>query len=183
MILGVDEVGRGSLAGPLVVGVVGLERSIEGLNDSKLIKSAKRIIIAQEIYKKAVYYSLGWVFPEEIDLYGLTISTTLAIKRALLNKPTNYDLIIIDGNYNYLPNEPKSKCMIKADQTIPAVSAASIIAKVERDNYMHQVDQYFASYDFKHNVGYGTKIHLLALRGKGPSGIHRMSFLRNYFKY
>ena len=152
MQIGVDEVGRGSLAGPLVIGAVSLSSQIQGLKDSKLLTRLRRESLAKEVYFKSEYCSLGWVWPHEIDDLGLTKATRLAILRALSSvKEANYE-VIIDGKYDFLGSKYNVKTIVKADNLIPSVSAASIIAKVARDNYMRSIDKYFSGYDFKSHV-------------------------------
>ena len=132
--------------------------------------------MSKEIYLQAKITSLGWVWPHEIDLLGLTKATTLAIKRALMQIDQQIDEIIIDGNVNYLKDNQKARTLIKADTIIPSVSAASILAKVARDNYMHYISQFFPSYGFNEHVGYGTSKHRKALVKCGPCAIHRLTF-------
>ncbi|MEI9914378.1 MAG: ribonuclease HII [Candidatus Saccharibacteria bacterium] len=175
MLIGIDEVGRGCLAGPLVIGAVSLDIPLKGLKDSKLVSAKNREILAKEIYVFADYSALGWVWPHEIDELGLTKATTLAIKRALVGVDHSSVEILIDGNYNYLPGVNNVKTLINADDTIPSVSAASIIAKVARDNYMKAMAEYCQDYGFTSHVGYGTKEHLIKLKILGPSPLHRLS--------
>lgn len=180
MLLGIDEVGRGALAGPLVVSCVALERNVSGLKDSKKLTNLKRNQLYYDIFLSSKFVSLGWVWPHEIDLYGLTKATQIAILRAInnLNIKDNFS-IIIDGNYNYLEGlNYDVKTIIKADDKIKEVSAASIVAKVSRDNYMKKIDRCFPLYNFKTNVGYGTKEHISAIKSQGPSQIHRSLFLK-----
>lgn len=176
MQIGIDEVGRGSLAGPLVIGAVSLSKPIIGLKDSKELSKAERERLSQIIYLKSESATLGWVWPHEIDSLGLTAATTLAIRRALNLVNIAIDSIIIDGQINYLKDNPLVSTLIKADSLIPAVSAASIIAKVARDNYMTLIHNYLPDYGFAEHVGYGTKAHLKALTINGPSVVHRLSF-------
>jgi ribonuclease HII len=175
-IVGIDEVGRGCWAGPLVVGAVILNEPITGLKDSKLLSKIKRQSLDKEIRLKADYFSLGWVESSEIDEIGLTKATTLAINRAIENLGVDYDQIIIDGNINFLPNNIKASCLIKADSLVPAVSAASIIAKVARDKFMNNISNEYPGYGFDKHVGYGTAIHKQALIDFGPTKLHRKSF-------
>lgn len=174
--VGVDEVGRGCWAGPLVVGAVVLERPIDGLKDSKLLSRSRREKLDKIIRLEARAFGLGWVSPAEIDELGLTRAMTLAIRRALEQIKLDYDEIIIDGKYNFLTDNVKAKTMIKADQLVPAVSAASIIAKVARDNFMIELADKYKNYGFDSHVGYGTAIHRVALAEFGPCELHRLSF-------
>ena len=173
--MGIDEVGRGAWAGPLVIGAVILDSPVKGLKDSKLLTARRRLKLAEEIFNSAIFAGLGWAEAEEIDEYGLSAAHALACRRAVKNSP-DCKQIIIDGNFNYLSDHLNTICMIKADQTIPAVSAASIIAKVARDNYMAGLHTDFPLYNFLKNVGYGTKIHREALMTQGPTSHHRRSF-------
>ena len=175
LLIGIDEVGRGAWAGPLVVGAVVLEREIAGLKDSKLLSRLARVRIAKEIYDEAVYIALGWASASEIDDMGLTQSTTLACERALLNAPKNIP-IIIDGKYNYLPNLTNSATLVNGDKLIPGISAASIVAKVGRDKYMYEQASIYPGYGFDTNVGYGTKLHLDSIQQQGLTPLHRLSY-------
>lgn len=174
-LIGIDEVGRGCWAGPLVVGAVILDKNIPGLTDSKCLNVKMREQLAGEIKKKAKHVSLGWVSSKEVDSLGLTNATKLGINRAIKDIK-NYEQIIIDGNINYLPNNPKAISLIKADLHIPAVSAASIVAKVARDEYMKKLSSAFPEYGFDKHVGYGTKLHKVALLNHGITTHHRKSF-------
>ncbi len=174
-ILGIDEVGRGCWAGPLVVGAVILNKEIPGLTDSKLLNKKKRIELDQQIRESAEFVGLGWVEPGEIDQLGLTASMKLAISRAVQGAP-EIDRIIIDGNINYLPGDPRAEAIIKADQKFPAVSASSIVAKVARDACMQQASQKYPDFGFDRHVGYGTAEHREALQKFGTLDIHRKSY-------
>lgn len=176
MIMGIDEVGRGCWAGPLVAGAVILNRSIAGLRDSKKLTKAQRQKLDAEIRVHAVAIGIGWVTPAEIDEIGLTAAVGLAMERAVAEIQEPYDEMIIDGNYNFLPTHAGSKCVIKADDTVPAVSAASIVAKVARDNYMSKVAKVYPGYAFENHVGYGTLLHRTALEEQGVCDLHRRSF-------
>jgi ribonuclease HII len=181
-VVGIDEVGRGALAGPLVVGAVILKLPIKSINDSKKLSKQQRTNLAQIIIRKAEGYSLGWVSSTEIDKLGLTGAIRLAILRALTQigayaANTNIQRIIIDGNYNFLADDQRSIPMIKADASVNCVSAASILAKVARDEWMINVAaKRYPNYLFERHVGYGTKQHLDAIRQFGPCKIHRSSF-------
>jgi ribonuclease HII len=176
MIMGIDEVGRGCWAGPVVAGAVILKRRIPGLADSKKLTKAKRELMDVKIRKQAVAYGLGWVSPAEVDELGLTEAVRLAMRRAVAEIEADYDEIIIDGNYNYLSDNPKSRCLIKADDTIAAASAASIIAKVARDTYMAKIAETYPNYQFESHVGYGTALHQAALKLHGVCDLHRKSY-------
>lgn len=174
--LGIDEVGRGCLAGPLLVAAVILDKKIVGLKDSKQLSAVQRQLLSDEIIVSAQAYSFGLVEPIEIDKLGLTKATSLAMERALKQIKSNYDEILIDGNINYLSNYSKSRCLIRADNLIPAVSAASIIAKVKRDHMMIELDKNYPGYELSSHKGYGTSRHLALIEQLGPSRIHRFSF-------
>lgn len=180
-IVGIDEVGRGCWAGPLVVGAVQLREPIEGLADSKKLTKKNREVLSGQIHKSAVV-GLGWVEATEVDELGLTKATILGSKRAMESILEPYDKIIIDGNINYLPDNPKSRCLTKADDTVPAVSAASIVAKVARDQYMKNESVKYKGYGFEYHVGYGTARHRDALSLYGITPLHRRSFkpVRDY---
>lgn len=177
MIVGIDEAGRGAWAGPLVIGAAILgDYSPKDLNDSKLLSPALRQKLAREIRENAFFAGLGWVEPFEIDRLGLTAATTLGIKRSIANLEETDLEIIIDGHINYLPDHQNSRCLIRADQTVPPVSAASIIAKVARDEYMKNLGQSFPDYGFENHVGYGTSRHAQNLKKYGVCRHHRVSF-------
>lgn len=176
IVVGVDEVGRGCLAGPLVAATVVLDRRINLLKDSKLLTSDRREVLSARIKQKALSYGVGWVRPTEIDQLGMTQATSLAMERALQQITCDYDEIIVDGSVNYLKNYAKARAVIKADQTMPVVSAASIIAKVARDHYMHEISAKFPHYQFEKHVGYGTKLHRELLKLHGICELHRQSF-------
>lgn len=173
--VGIDEVGRGCWAGPLVAGAAILHGPIEGLNDSKVLSKKRRNELIKLIEQNAEV-SLGWVTPAEVDELGLTEAVRLAMQRAIDGLTTPYDEVIIDGNYNYLPHVVGSKAVIKADGSVPAVSAASIVAKVARDTYMEQLEERYAHWQFDRHVGYGTAAHVAALKEFGVSDIHRLSY-------
>jgi ribonuclease HII len=153
-----------------------LDQSISGLADSKKLTAKKRQLLSQIINEKAKCTGLGWVWPAEIDELGLSRSTSLAISRALDEMDKDYDEIILDGKLNYLPDNPKCRPQVGADNAVPSVSAASIIAKVARDEYMRKLSADFPRYGFEKHVGYGTKLHLKCLRRYGPCRAHRFSY-------
>lgn len=177
MIIGVDEVGRGCWAGPLVAGAVELSDPIDGLTDSKLLSKDRREQLDVLIRDQAAQFSLGWVWPREIDELGLTEAVRVAMQRAIDKLAVADKEIIVDGNINYLEDIPESSCKIKADLSVPEVSAASIIAKVARDTYMGTLAAEHQEYGFERHVGYGTKQHMQALASLGAiHDVHRMSY-------
>jgi ribonuclease HII len=176
LLVGIDEVGRGCWAGPLVAGAVMLLEPIDGLADSKVLSKKRRNELTMEIKAKAII-GLGWVWPHELDTGGITWSVKTAMERALAGITEDYDELIIDGNINFLVENKKSHAIIKADGSIPAVSAASIVAKVARDTYMEStVHEKYPHYGFDKHVGYGTAAHIAALQKYGVCEIHRMSY-------
>ena len=185
-ILGIDEVGRGPLAGPLVVGAVILpENKLEWvfeLKDSKKLSVKKRELLNELILKEAVATGLGWVFPEELDNVGIAEALRLATRRAVKSVQglhASFSQIVIDGKVNFLAETALGRyvsTMPKADNLVKEVSAASIIAKVARDHYMYDVGLKFPGYGFEKHVGYGTAAHLRAIRELGICKEHRKSF-------
>ncbi|HUB93316.1 MAG TPA: ribonuclease HII [Verrucomicrobiae bacterium] len=181
-LVGIDEVGRGCWAGPLVAGAVALPTnfSIEdhhvALRDSKRLSKKQREAAAHWVHVNAIAVGLGWVTPAEVDALGLTEAVRLAMQRALAEMTLEYDEVIIDGNINYFPENSKARAIIKADNSIPSVSAASIVAKVARDAYMTELGAEYAGYGFASHVGYGTAAHVAALKALGVSDIHRRSY-------
>lgn len=174
VILGIDEVGRGSWAGPIVVGAVILTKKINGLKDSKQLTKSKREMLYFRIIKSCPY-ATGWAWPREIDKYGLSKSLHLAGLRAINQINYPYDQILLDGNFNYLKN-PNCQTIIKGDQKVKSIAAASIVAKVSRDFYMYSVNEVFRGYQFNTNVGYGSKYHQAKIKLSGISEIHRKSY-------
>lgn len=176
MIVGIDEVGRGAWAGPLVVGAVLLGGArIEGLTDSKLLTKKKRELLDIEIRQKAFGIGLGWVSAKEIDKIGLSAALKLASRRAVAHIRGEYGEIIIDGTIKLLDDD-RVTLMKKADLLVPSVSAASIVAKVARDNYMRHLDVVFPGYGFSGHVGYGTATHRASINSLGVTPVHRLSF-------
>lgn len=178
MIIGIDEVGRGCWAGPLVAAAVGLptDHSIKDLNDSKKLTAKKRLQLTKEIKNSTETIGLGWVWPKEINTLGLTESVRLAMQRAVDGLNVAGCKIIIDGNINYLAHLENTSAIIKADGTLPEVSAASIVAKVARDLYMAEIALKYPQYGFDSHVGYGTQQHLRALERHGILPIHRTNY-------
>lgn len=180
MILGIDEVGRGPWAGPLVIGAVVLGgTAIDGLTDSKKLSKKRREELDVIIRDQAAAYGLGWVHADEIDSIGLSEALRLATKRAVEQITVPYHEIIIDGTINFLQGTTKGEyvtTMKKADLLVPSVSAASIIAKVARDKYMAEQDAVYEGYKFASHVGYGTAVHRAAIEKLGVTPLHRLSF-------
>lgn len=184
-ILGIDEVGRGPLAGPLVIGAVILPEDerpwFNELKDSKKLTPTKREALNEFILKESAT-GLGWVPAEELDQIGISKALKLATHRAVKSVQrlhTPFSQIIIDGKVNFLAQTPLAKyttTCIKADDKIREVSAASIIAKVARDHYMIDLADKYPNYQFDKHVGYGTKAHLKAIYEYGPTPEHRKSF-------
>ncbi len=177
LVVGIDEVGRGCLAGPVVAAAVLLadEIKLPGVRDSKLLPPANRERLARRVKQAALAVGLGWVRHSEIDEHGLTWAVRQSGLRALGDLQSQADFVILDGNHNYLAETHRSRAYIKADMTCLPVAAASIIAKVARDQYMHRVAALYPGFGFETNVGYATPLHLRALR-LNVSPIHRRSF-------
>lgn len=180
MILGIDEAGRGPWAGPLVVGAVVLGGAeIDGLTDSKKLSKKKRESLYSEITEKALAVATGWVSAAELDDIGMSAALRLATRRAVEKITVSYSEIIIDGTVNFLADTGKGryvKTMPKADLLIPSVSAASIMAKVERDRYMSEQDEVYPGYGFGGHAGYGVAKHRAAIEQLGVTPLHRLSF-------
>lgn len=176
MIVGIDEVGRGCWAGPLVAGAVLLKEPIPGLKDSKLLSKLQRERLAAEIELHAVAIGLGWVSADELDAVGLTEAVRLAMNRAVAEITRPYSEIIIDGSYNFLADNPQAMAVVRADATVPAVSAASIVAKVARDAWMREAARAYPAYGFEKHVGYGTALHQAMLKTHGICALHRKSY-------
>lgn len=178
-ILGIDEVGRGPWAGPLVVGACVLgDAQIDGLTDSKKLTAKKREALAPIIQEKAAV-GLGWISAEELDRIGLSQALCMACRDAVKQIKVPFHEIIIDGTVNFLRDTPLAghvQILKKADLLVPEVSAASIVAKVARDNYMYKLAKKYPEYGFEKHVGYGTAAHKAALEKYGPCQEHRKSF-------
>ena len=176
-VAGVDEVGRGALAGPVVVAAVILNQndSIEGVKDSKLLSENKRRILAKKIQQTAISISIGWSSSSEIDELGITKAQQVAAIRALNNLSIPVTAIHLDGTYDYIGNGYDVTLLPKGDNLCLSIASASIIAKVYRDNFMKLNSSKYPEYDFLNNVGYGTKKHLDALKSS-YSPLHRISF-------
>ncbi|APD89090.1 ribonuclease HII [Alteromonas mediterranea] len=177
LIVGVDEVGRGPLVGDVVTAAVILDpqNPIEGLTDSKKLSEKKRVALAQEIREKALYWNIGRASPEEIDKLNILHATMLAMIRAVEGLPVKPDFVRVDGNrlpaWNF-----DSEAVVKGDSLHAEISAASIIAKVERDNDMISLHEAFPQYNFAGHKGYPTKAHFEAIAEYGILDCYRKSF-------
>lgn len=179
LICGVDEAGRGPLAGPVCAAAVILPRGLEipGLNDSKKLSEKKREALYDVICAEAMAYGIAFASVEEIESMNILNATFLAMNRATAKLEIKPELALIDGNRNSGLEIP-SRCVIKGDASCADIAAASILAKVTRDRYMLDMALEYPQYHFEKHKGYGTKLHYEALREFGPSPIHRRSFLR-----
>ena len=171
VVAGVDEVGRGALAGPVVAAAVILPRHLrlDGVNDSKLLTPAVRRRFARVIKAGAAAVGVGWASHQEVDREGLTAAVALSARRALKSLALAHQAILLDGSHNYLGDELPVKTIIGADGCCTSVAAASIIAKVARDAYMAQMHRLYPEFGFDRHKGYGTAAHLESLkRGASP---------------
>jgi len=182
LIAGVDEAGRGPLAGPVVVAAVILDprRVIRGLRDSKQLTAERRELLAGRIRERALGVAVVEVEHHEIDLLNILQATLLGMKRALLALPVRPTHILIDGNQAPRLNDCFADCeartLIGGDALVGCISAASIIAKTHRDALMRSMDAHYPGYGLAQHFGYATRMHLAALVRLGPSAIHRVSF-------
>jgi ribonuclease HII len=180
LVAGVDEVGRGPLAGPVVAAAVILdpENPIDGLADSKLLSAARRHQLAREIRQRARAFSLAAASSEEVDSLNVLQASLLAMTRAVMGLNLEPRYVLVDGNQ--VPRQCEQRYIVQAivrgDQTVPSISAASILAKVCRDRLMRRWDRKFPGYAFASNKGYPTPAHIAGLQQLGPCSIHRMSF-------
>lgn len=179
LLCGVDEAGRGPLAGPVYAAAVILPRGleIEGLNDSKKLSEKKRDALFEIICEKAISFGIARAEVEEIESLNILNATYLAMNRAIAGLNVMPELALIDGNRNNGIEFP-SRCVVKGDSKCADIAAASILAKVSRDRYLIEMAELYPQYHFDKHKGYGTKLHYEAIREHGPSPIHRMSFLR-----
>ena len=182
LLCGVDEAGRGPLAGPVCAAAVILPRDLEiaGLNDSKKLTEKKREELFAIIRAEAIACGVAFASVEEIETLNILNATFLAMNRALEQLKVKPELALIDGNRNTGINMP-SRCVIKGDARCADIAAASVLAKVTRDRYMLEMAEKYPAYHFERHKGYGTKQHYEALRAYGPSPIHRMSFLKKLY--
>ena len=176
-LVGIDEVGIGCLAGPVVAAAVILDPAnpIYGITDSKKISEQRRKALADQVMDNAVDWAIGQASVSEIDQHNILRASHLAMQRAYGDLKSDATLVLVDGNKSpYFPVE--SKAVIKGDETVLAIGAASIIAKVFRDGLMEELGKKYPAYDFEKNKGYPTKSHMQTLRAIGPCAQHRNSF-------
>lgn len=180
IICGIDEAGRGPLAGPVYAAAVILPFGtvIEGLDDSKKLTEKKREYLFDVITEKALAYSISFADVEEIDRLNILNATYLAMKRAADGLKLSPKLILVDGNSSKGLTIP-FRCVIKGDAKSPNIAAASILAKVSRDRYITEQDAVYPVYNLKKHKGYGTKEHIEAILKYGPCELHRKTFLKN----
>ena len=176
-LVGIDEVGIGCLAGPVVAAAVILDPAnpIYGITDSKKISEQRRKTLADQVMANAVDWAIGQASVSEIDQHNILRASHLAMQRAYGDLKSDATLVLVDGNKSpYFPVE--SKAVIKGDESVLAIGAASIIAKVFRDGLMEELAKKYPDYDFEKNKGYPTKSHMQTLRAIGPCAQHRNSF-------
>ena len=181
-ICGVDEAGRGPLAGPVCAAAVILPRDLEipGLNDSKKLTDKKRRELFEIIVSEAEAYGIGFASETEIDEINILQATFLAMERAVEQLTIRPDLALVDGNRE--PHFPLPvKTVVKGDSLSANIAAASILAKVTRDRLMEELEETYPQYGFAVHKGYGTKRHYEALTAYGPSPVHRMTFLKKFY--
>ncbi len=177
-VCGVDEAGRGPLAGPVCAAAVILDEEIEGLNDSKKLSEKKREALFDEIKEKSVSFSIAFASVEEIEEYNILNATYLAMNRAIEGLNVKADFALIDGNRVPTGISVPCETVVKGDAKSCSIAAASILAKVTRDRLMLEEDEKYPEYNFKKHKGYGTKEHTDAILKYGISPIHRPSFLK-----
>ena len=179
-VCGIDEAGRGPLAGPVCAAAVILppDCDIPGLNDSKKLSEKKREALFPVIQEKALAFGVGWATAEEIDRVNILQATFLAMARAVEALPTPADYALVDGNR--MPPLPiPGETIVKGDATSASIAAASILAKVSRDRLLRRLDEEHPEYGFAKHKGYGTQAHYVAIRKYGLLPEHRRSFLKN----
>lgn len=179
ILCGVDEAGRGPLAGPVCAAACILPRGlvIDGLDDSKKLSDKKRRELFDVIKREAVSFGVAFASVEEIEEHNILRATFMAMNRAIAKLDVVPELAIIDGN-RAAGIEMPARCIVKGDSKCADIAAASILAKVTRDEYMLAMAEKYPEYHFEKHKGYGTKLHYEVLREYGPSPIHRMSFLK-----
>lgn len=179
LICGVDEAGRGPLAGPVCAAAVILpvDCEIEGLNDSKKLSEKRREALFEMIIEKAISYGIGWSDQEEIDQVNILQATFLAMSRAVSQLSPAAEFALIDGNRMPFLNIP-GEAIVKGDGQCACIAAASILAKVSRDRLLIEMDRQYPEYGFAQHKGYGTKTHYAAIKQYGILPVHRRSFLK-----
>lgn len=183
IVAGVDEVGRGAIAGPVTIGVVAIDATVGeipvGLRDSKLMTPKRRDAMVPVAKEWGLAWATGSATAQEIDKIGIMSALGLAASRALQKLGMTPDVLILDGNSSFLVEEdngPRVVTRVKADQDCACVSAASVIAKVERDSLMTELHQQFPHYGWDGNKGYGAKVHTDAIKSHGLTDLHRKSW-------
>ena len=181
-IAGVDEVGRGPLAGPVVAAAVILPPDFDvlGIDDSKKLSPKKREELFDVIREKALAWSVGWVGPERIDEINILEATKEAMTQAVQGLSLQPDHVLIDGNFTVRALALPQTGIVKGDANSTSIAAASILAKVTRDRYMEEMDSVYPGYAFASNKGYGTKAHYDGLKAQGLTPIHRKTFISDY---
>ncbi len=182
MLCGVDEAGRGPLAGDVYAAAVILdpENPIEGINDSKKLSEKKRGLLFDEICEKALAYSIARASVQEIEEINILNAAMLAMKRAVESLGIVPDYVLVDGN-RLPPIDTACEAVIKGDGNSASIAAASILAKEARDRELRVLDEQYPEYGFSKHKGYGTKAHYEAILMHGPSPVHRMSFLKKLY--
>lgn len=182
IVCGIDEAGRGPLAGPVCAAAVVLPRDleIEGLNDSKKLSDKRRRVLFDEITAQAVTYGIAFAIEQEIDEINILQATFLAMRRALAQLSIQPSIALIDGNRETDFGLPV-RTIVKGDSLSANIAAASILAKVTRDDFMLEQAKLYPEYGFDIHKGYGTKAHYEALRKYGPCPIHRRTFLKKFY--
>lgn len=177
LVAGVDEAGRGPLAGPVVAACVVLDpaRPIAGLADSKKLSPQRRTLLAVQIRDRALAWAVASASPSEIDEHNILRATLLAMARAVEGLGVRPDEILVDG-LHCPPVSCRARAVVKGDATVPSISAASILAKTDRDAMMDELHEQFPGYGFDRHRGYPTPEHVEALRRLGPTAVHRRSF-------
>ena len=183
-VAGVDEVGRGPLAGPVCAACVVLppDFDVTGINDSKKLSEKKRAALFDLIIEKAVAYGIGTAGEREIDEINILNAAFLAMTRAVDALTIRPDFCYVDGNQKIKGLKIPCEAIVKGDGKCPSIAAASILAKVSRDNFMNTLDEQYPQYNFKKHKGYGTAEHIELIKKFGSADIHRTSFLKNIIK-
>ena len=181
-IAGIDEAGRGPLAGPVVVGIAIMKPDsfIEGVNDSKKISEKKRELLYEQITNEAIDWSVGIVDQNEIDEINILNATKKALHMAITNLKIKPDRILVDALEHIDTCGIPYTSIIKGDAKVYSISAASIIAKVTRDRMMKEYDEIYPEYGFAGHKGYGTAKHIQAIKAYGPCPLHRKTFIKNF---